>query len=68
MKNVLLTGATRGLGLAIANRLAADGYRVLTTGRRLTPELDSLMKREGGVTTSFSSPLILRTLKAYITS
>jgi 3-oxoacyl-[acyl-carrier protein] reductase len=30
---VLVTGATRGLGLAISARLLADGYRVVASGR-----------------------------------
>jgi len=33
MRNVLVTGATRGLGLAIARACAAQGYRTLCTGR-----------------------------------
>jgi 3-oxoacyl-[acyl-carrier protein] reductase len=33
MKTVVVTGATRGLGLAIATRLVADGYRVVGIGR-----------------------------------
>lgn len=47
MKNVLVTGAARGLGLAIARRLAADGYRVLGTGRTLTPEFGALVETGG---------------------
>ena len=42
-KTVLVTGGTRGLGLAIVDRLARDGYRVVAAGRRLTPELASLL-------------------------
>jgi len=33
MKKVIVTGATRGIGKAIALRLAADGFEVIGTGR-----------------------------------
>ncbi len=33
MRNVLVTGASRGLGLGIAKALAADGFRVLAVAR-----------------------------------
>ncbi len=39
---VLVTGATRGLGRAIAVRLLADGFRVVGTGRSPTAETDAL--------------------------
>lgn len=42
MKPVLVTGATRGLGLAIAERLAADGFRVVALGRSMTDGLAAL--------------------------
>lgn len=45
MKNVLITGAARGLGLAIASRLAGEGYRVIGIGRTLTTEYESLIER-----------------------
>ena len=44
MKTVLLTGPARGLGLAIAQRLAKDGYRVIGVGRTLTDEYAALMQ------------------------
>lgn len=34
MDNVVVTGATRGIGLAIAERLALDGFNVLAVARR----------------------------------
>jgi len=42
-KNVLVTGATRGLGLAITRRLVCDGYRVIATGRTLSSGLEELI-------------------------
>lgn len=61
MKNVLVSGGTRGLGLAVTGRLAADGYHVIATGRTVTPELESLIaqpSRTGRVT---FAPLDLHT-------
>src|SRR5271163_2887786 len=34
MDNVVVTGASRGIGLAIADRLARDGFRVVAVARR----------------------------------
>ncbi len=45
MKTVLVTGAARGLGLAISRRLIGDGYRVIGVGRTPTAEYQSLMDR-----------------------
>jgi 3-oxoacyl-[acyl-carrier protein] reductase len=39
MRNVIVTGASRGLGLAMASRLAEDGFRVIAVARRETDEL-----------------------------
>ncbi|MBC3864179.1 SDR family NAD(P)-dependent oxidoreductase [Undibacterium jejuense] len=41
-KTVIVTGARRGLGLAICSRLAADGYKVVAVGRSESEELNSL--------------------------
>jgi 3-oxoacyl-[acyl-carrier protein] reductase len=41
MNNVLVTGASRGLGLVIARRLAASGYRVVAVARTRTDEVAS---------------------------
>ena len=54
MKTVLVTGATRGLGLAITQRLQSEGYRVIASGRRPTPELEALIERDAGSTVKFA--------------
>ena len=45
-KNVMVTGARRGLGLAICQRLAADGYKVIAVARSDSPELYTLCDGE----------------------
>lgn len=45
-KNVIVTGARRGLGLAISQRLAVDGYKVLAVARSDSPELKALCDGE----------------------
>jgi len=42
LRNVIVTGASRGLGLAIAGALAASGYRVLAIARSTSPELQAV--------------------------
>jgi 3-oxoacyl-[acyl-carrier protein] reductase len=42
LRNVLVTGASRGLGLAIAERLAAAGFRVLAVARTQSEPLARL--------------------------
>jgi 3-oxoacyl-[acyl-carrier protein] reductase len=46
-KVVMVTGARRGLGLAISRRLAADGYKVLAIARSESPELTDLCNADG---------------------
>ena len=41
---VLVTGGSRGLGLAIVRDLVASGYRVATCSRKLSPDLRKLLK------------------------
>ncbi len=38
-RNVLISGGTRGVGLAVACKLAKDGYRVFALGRKESDEL-----------------------------
>lgn len=47
-KTALVTGGGRGIGRAIAVRLAADGARVVVTGRT-TAEIDEVARVVGGV-------------------
>jgi 3-oxoacyl-[acyl-carrier protein] reductase len=42
LRNVIVTGASRGLGLAITEALAASGYRVLAIARSSSGELQAL--------------------------
>jgi NAD(P)-dependent dehydrogenase (short-subunit alcohol dehydrogenase family) len=41
-KRALVTGASKGIGLAVARRLVAEGVAVVAGSRRSSPELDSL--------------------------
>jgi NAD(P)-dependent dehydrogenase (short-subunit alcohol dehydrogenase family) len=41
-KVAVVTGASKGIGLAVAQTLAAEGVRVVAASRTRTPELDAL--------------------------
>jgi len=42
MPTILITGANRGIGLEFARQYSADGWDVIATARRSSPELDAL--------------------------
>jgi 3-oxoacyl-[acyl-carrier protein] reductase len=44
MRNIIVTGGTRGLGLGIARKLTGSGYRVLAIARRESREFTSLLE------------------------
>jgi 3-oxoacyl-[acyl-carrier protein] reductase len=44
MRNVIVTGGSRGLGLGIGRRLAATGYRVIAVARKENSELLTVMQ------------------------
>jgi 3-oxoacyl-[acyl-carrier protein] reductase len=44
MRNVIVTGGSRGLGLGIAKRLTGAGYRAIAVARKETPQLTSAME------------------------
>jgi 3-oxoacyl-[acyl-carrier protein] reductase len=52
MHNVLVTGGSRGIGLAISRRMAAAGYNVIAVARRQSDDLktaiDDVAKQGGG--------------------
>jgi 3-oxoacyl-[acyl-carrier protein] reductase len=43
-RKILVTGASRGLGLTISRSLLDDGYRVIALSRQMSPDLDELNK------------------------
>jgi 3-oxoacyl-[acyl-carrier protein] reductase len=47
MRNVVVTGGNRGLGLGIARKLAAEGYQVIAVARKDTDQLTSAMREAG---------------------
>ncbi|RVT89437.1 SDR family NAD(P)-dependent oxidoreductase [Sphingomonas crocodyli] len=55
-KIAVVTGATTGIGLGIAQELAAEGARVFITGRR-QEELDAAVKAIGGNTIGIRSDI-----------
>jgi len=49
MKTALITGGSRGIGLAVANRLAADGYRVAVNYRDSRERAEALAAEVDGL-------------------
>jgi 3-oxoacyl-[acyl-carrier protein] reductase len=72
LPNVLVTGASRGIGLAIAKRLAASDYQVIALARTQGEALSAAMEAAGGkitytpfdLTNTDAIPDLVRDLKA----
>jgi 3-oxoacyl-[acyl-carrier protein] reductase len=47
MRNVIVTGGNRGLGLGIARKLATEKYRVIAVARKETDQLTSAIRDAG---------------------
>ena len=47
MRNIIVTGGSRGLGLGITRRLSNEGYRVLAVARQYNDQLSSMMQEAG---------------------
>lgn len=45
MKTIVITGATRGLGLATARQAVVEGYKVIAVGRSLSIELNEAIQQ-----------------------
>jgi 3-oxoacyl-[acyl-carrier protein] reductase len=54
---VLLSGGSRGLGLAISKSLLESGFRVATFSRKSTPELEKLVSRHRSRLTSLAGDM-----------
>jgi 3-oxoacyl-[acyl-carrier protein] reductase len=51
MRNVVVTGGSRGLGLAISTKLAAAGYCAIAVARKESPELAAAIAASAGTET-----------------
>lgn len=60
-KTILITGATSGFGEAMARRFAAEGWRVIITGRRLE-RLEALRNEIEGLHGKLEGPAIVHPL------
>ena len=65
MRNVLVTGGSRGIGLAIARKLAGNGYDVIAVARRESQELrDEILADCRAHLASHKVPAVIRFVEA----
>jgi 3-oxoacyl-[acyl-carrier protein] reductase len=55
MDNVVVTGASRGIGLGVAKKLVASGYRVIAVARKSSAELDEAIAQSAAGALTFES-------------
>ena len=64
MRNVIVTGGSRGLGLGIAARLAHAGYNVIAIARKPSEQLDEAVRQVNGAGTLHFTPFDLAEVSA----
>jgi len=64
MRNVIVTGGSRGLGLGIAARLAHSGYNVIAIARKPSERLDAAVREVNGAGTLHFMPFDLAEVSA----
>lgn len=67
-RTLIVTGASSGIGRALAERAAAQGYRVVAVARRaaLLDELAQSIRREGGACVAVAGDVTARDIPAHI--
>jgi 3-oxoacyl-[acyl-carrier protein] reductase len=72
MRNVLVTGGSRGIGLAIARRLAGAGYDVIAVARRESDELGAAIaefgSHSGGISFRACDLAVTEAIPAFVKS
>jgi len=53
MRNIIVTGGSRGLGLGITRRLSKEGYRVIAVARQNNDQLASIIQEAGSDSVHF---------------
>ena len=67
MHNVLVTGGSRGIGLAISRRIAKAGYKVIAVARRESDALKDAIREVGGAGTGglhFRASILARSMRS----
>ena len=60
MRNVIVTGGSRGLGLGIARKLTNEGFRVIAIARKQSSDLTTALQQAEAAHSRVSSLYALR--------